>query len=239
MMARDVVECETPLQEVAQINLSVLVPVYNEERELQACLDRVLASPVAAQVIVVDDCSTDATPQILVRFDDPRLRVVRHAQNRGKGGAIQTALLHATGDWVIIQDADTEYDPRDYNRLLEPIRQGKALVVYGARDLSGQPWIGHLGNKFLTVVTNLLAGTRLSDMETCYKVVPIVLMRDLKLRSRGFEVEPEITAKLAKRGVAIAEIPIAYTPRPDKKLRRFRDGFKSLFALLRFRFWDA
>jgi len=217
------------------MKLTVLLPVYNEERELAACLDRVLASS-ADEIIAVDDCSTDATPQILARHRDPRLRVIRHAQNRGKGSGIQTALEYATGDYCIIQDADTEYDPRDYARLLDPIKQGRVQVVYGARDLSTQPLIGHLGNKFLTITTNVLCGTRLSDMETCYKVAPTALMRELRLQSRGFEIEPEITAKIAKRGVKIAEVPVSYAPRPDKKLRRFRDGFRSLFALFKYRF---
>ncbi len=220
------------------MRLSVLLPIYNEERELQPCLDRVLASPVASEVIAVDDCSTDATPQILNRYRDPRLKVIRHEHNRGKGGSVQTALGYATGDVVIIQDADTEYDPRDYARLLEPIEQRRAQVVYGARDLRSQPLIGFLGNTFLTVMTNVIAGTHLSDMETCYKVVPTTLMREICLRSRGFEVEPEITAKLAKRRVKIIEVPISYSPRRDKKLRRFRDGFKSLFALIKYRFHD-
>ena len=219
------------------MKLSVLLPIYNEERELAACLDRVLAS-IADEIIAVDDCSTDATPQILARYHDPRLRVIRHAQNRGKGSGIQTALEHATGDYCIIQDADTEYDPRDYAKLLEPIKQGRTRVVYGARDLSTQPLIGHVGNKFLTIATNVLYGTRLSDMETCYKVVPAALIRELRLQSRGFEIEPEITAKIAKRGIQIGEVRVAYAPRPDKKLRRFRDGFRSLFALFRYRCVD-
>lgn len=217
------------------MKLSVLLPIYNEERELAACLDRVLAS-IADEIIAVDDCSTDATPQILARYHDARLQVIRHAQNRGKGGGIQTALEHATGDYCIIQDADTEYDPRDYAKLLEPIKQGRTQVVYGARDLSPQPLIGHVGNKFLTIATNVLCGTRLSDMETCYKVVPAALMRELRLQSRGFEIEPEITAKIAKRGIQISEVRVAYAPRLDKKLRRFRDGFRSLFTLIRYRF---
>jgi dolichol-phosphate mannosyltransferase len=216
--------------------LSVLLPIFNEERELAACLDRVLASQVAYEIIAVDDGSTDATLQILQRYHDPRLKIIRHEQNRGKGGGIRTALEYVTGDVCVIQDADTEYDPRDYAKLIEPIEQGKAQVVYGARDLSTQPLIGHLGNKFLTVMTNLLVGTRLSDMETCYKVVPTSLMRELKLESRGFEIEPEITAKLGKRRAKIAEVPVSYAPRRDKKLRRFRDGFKSLWALVKYRF---
>ncbi len=218
--------------------LAVLLPIFNEERELDACLDRVLASPILHEVIAVDDCSTDATAQILNRRQDARLKVFRHEQNRGKGGGIRTALEHVTGDVCIIQDADTEYDPCDYAKLIEPIKQGRAQVVYGARDLSTQPLIGYLGNIFLTVVTNLLVGTRLSDMETCYKVVPTALMRELNLKSRGFEIEPEITAKLGKRRVKIVEVPIAYAPRHAKKLRRFRDGFRSLWALIKYRFSD-
>ncbi len=221
------------------MKLSVLLPIFNEERELQACLERVLASPVASEIIAVDDCSTDGSSDILNRVQDPRLRIVCHEQNRGKGGAVRTALEYATGDVVIIQDADTEYDPCDYERLLEPLKQGRADVVYGARDLSTQPLVGHLGNKFLTIMTNLVAGTNLSDMETCYKVVPTALMRELKLRSRGFEIEPEITAKLARRHVKFAEVPVSYTPRSHaKKLKRFRDGFRSLVALIKYRFQD-
>jgi dolichol-phosphate mannosyltransferase len=218
------------------VKLAVLLPIYNEERDLAACLDAVLASPIAGEVIAVDDHSTDASPKILADCHDPRLKVIRHAQNRGKGGAIQTALLHVQGDLCIIQDADTEYDPSDYARLVEPIEQGRAQIVYGARDLTSQPLVGYLGNRFLTFVTNLLLGTRLTDMETCYKVIPTALMRDLCLCSRGFEIEPEITAKLARRGAKITQVPIAYSPRRDKKLRRFRDGFRSLWALVRFRF---
>ena len=218
--------------------LSVLLPIFNEERELDACLDRVLASPIPHEIIAVDDCSTDATAEILGRRQAARLKVIRHDENRGKGGGIRTALEYVTGDVCIIQDADTEYDPCDYAKLLAPIKQGRAQVVYGARDLSTQPLIGHLGNKFLTVMTNLLIGTRLSDMETCYKVVPTALMRELNLQSRGFEIEPEITAKLGKRGVKIVEVPISYMPRHAKKLRRIRDGFKSLAALIKYRFTE-
>ncbi len=201
----------------------------------------VFASTTPFEIIAVDDCSTDATPEILARQTDPRLRVLRHQQNRGKGGGIQTALEHARGDVVIIQDADTEYDPRDWDRLLALYTDEKArnpnarAVVYGVRDLSSQPLLGHLGNAGLTFITNLLCGTNLRDMETCYKLVPTALMRDLKLQSRGFEIEPEITAKLAKRGVNFLQAPVSYKPRKDKKLRRVRDGWRSLMALLKYR----
>jgi len=223
----------------------VLLPIYNEERELARCLERILASPAPYEIIAVDDCSTDATPQILARQSDPRLRIVRHSRNLGKGGAIQTALTHARGDVVIIQDADTEYDPRDYVALLalywqEMERNPNArAVVYGVRDLSSQPLIGHLGNLGLTAMTNLLCGTNLRDMETCYKLVPRELMCELQLQSRGFEVEPEITAKLARRRVTFLQVPVSYHPRKDKKLRRVRDGVKSLLALVKYRFGAA
>lgn len=224
--------------------LSVLLPIYNEERELAACLTQVLASAAAFEIIAVDDCSTDDTPQILKKFSDPRLCIVRHSENRGKGGAIQTALAEARGDVVIIQDADTEYDPRDYWALLEAYKlhaqEGAETkyVVYGIRDLSRQPLVGNLGNHFLTIATNVLCGTQLRDMETCYKLVPTGLMRALNLHSRGFEIEPEITAKLAKKGAQFLQVPVSYKPRKDKKLRRFRDGFKSLRALIRYRFGE-
>jgi glycosyltransferase involved in cell wall biosynthesis len=224
--------------------LSVLLPIYNEERELEACLGRVLASPFPFEIIAIDDCSTDGTPQILARQRDPRLHVVRHERNRGKGGAIQTALGHARGEVVIIQDADTEYDPRDYESLLELYCQGltrnsaKPIVVYGVRDLSSQPLLGHLGNRGLTAITNLLCGTQLQDMETCYKLVPAAVMRELRLSSRGFEIEPEITAKLAKRGALFFQTRVSYRPRSDKKLRRIRDGIKSLVALIKYRFGE-
>jgi glycosyltransferase involved in cell wall biosynthesis len=223
------------------LKLSVLLPIYNEERELAHCLQMVFASNTPFEIIAVDDCSTDATPQILARQTDPRLRVLRHEQNRGKGGGIQTALEHARGDVVIIQDADTEYDPRDWDKLLalyadEIARNANArVVVYGVRNLASQPLLGHLGNAGLTFITNFLCGTHLRDMETCYKLVPTALMRELRLESRGFEIEPEITAKLAKRGVNFLQAPVSYTPRKDKKLRRVRDGWRSLMALLRYR----
>lgn len=222
--------------------LSVLLPIYNEERELAECLTRVLASAAASEVIAVDDCSSDSTPKILDEYRDPRLRVIRHENNCGKGGAVRTALSYATGDVAIIQDADTEYDPCDYDLLLAALAEGRKMnpsgpmVAYGVRDTSKQPWMGHMGNRFLTIATNLLCGTSLHDMETCYKLVPTTLMRELGLSSRGFEIEPEITVKLARRGAKFVQVPISYRPRKDKKLRRVRDGFKSLAAIFRYRF---
>ncbi|CAG0943590.1 partial Undecaprenyl-phosphate mannosyltransferase, partial [Anaerolineae bacterium] len=149
----------------------------------------------------------------------------------------RTALARATGDYVIIQDADNELDPNDIPRLLEPIREGRAKVVYGARTLRVQSWSTWLGTTVLTLATNLLFGTHLTDMETCYKLMPSAVMRVLDLRSNGFDIEPEITAKLARAGYAIVEVPIAYRPRTeDKKMRPLREGARALGALLHYRF---
>jgi glycosyltransferase involved in cell wall biosynthesis len=176
----------------------------------------------------------------------PGLRVIRHPFNQGKGAGIRTALAAATGDYCIIQDADYEYDPADIPRLLEPIVKGKATVVYGARPLdgSGGRLIMDAGNRALTILTNLLYGTRLHDMETCYKLLPTGLLRAFNLECSRFDMEPEITAKVKRSGHDIFEIPISYFPRPPgqggkggKKLSARKDGLPALMALLRYRFW--
>jgi glycosyltransferase involved in cell wall biosynthesis len=219
------------------MKLSILLPVYNEEANLERLLQRLLAIDIAKEVVAVDDCSRDQSREILNRFAGQGVTVVCHAVNQGKGAAVRTALAHATGDYVIIQDADNELDPNDILRLLEPVRQGKTKVVYGTRDLRVQSRSNFLGNKMLTLATNLLFGTRVSDMETCYKLMPTRVMRSLELRSNGFDIEPEITAKLARAGHSIYEVPISYQPRREhKKMRPLRDGFAALRALLKYRF---
>jgi glycosyltransferase involved in cell wall biosynthesis len=218
------------------MRLSVLIPVYNEESSVRELLERVLAVPCEKELVVVDDCSTDNTWAVLSGMDDPRVRMFRHQVNQGKGSSIRTALAHATGDWVIIQDADLEYDPNDYPRLLEPVERGEAQVVYGVRDLDSQKLLFRLGNKFLTLATNALYGSHLSDMETCYKLMPRQVMLDLKLEATRFQIEPEITAKLLRRGIPIWEVPIWYQPREEKKLNAWRDGLPALWALLKYRF---
>jgi glycosyltransferase involved in cell wall biosynthesis len=219
------------------MKLSILLPVYNEEANLERLLQRLLAIDVAKEVVAVDDCSKDRSGEILDRFAGKGVTVVCHEVNQGKGAAVRTALAHATGDYVIIQDADNELDPNDIPRLLAPVWQGKAEVVYGARNLRVQSWSNFLGNKMLTLVTNLLFGTRVSDMETCYKLMPTSVMRALNLKSNSFDIEPEITAKLARTGHAIYEVPISYQPRrEDKKMRPLRDGFRALRALFKYRF---
>jgi glycosyltransferase involved in cell wall biosynthesis len=163
--------------------------------------------------------------------------VLSHPENRGKGAAIRTALAAATGDAIIIQDADLEYDPHDYPALLGPIASGEAQVVYGVRDLRGQRLAFRLGNQGLTAVTNLLYGTRLSDMETCYKVMTAEVARSLHIECSRFDLEPEITAKIIRQGYRIHEVPVSYEPREQKKLSAWRDGWPALAALIRYRFW--
>lgn len=218
------------------MKLSILLPVYNEEANLETLLQRLLAVNIEKEVIAVDDCSRDRSREILARYKDCGVTSVFHSQNQGKGGAVRTALAHATGEYVVIQDADNELDPNDIPRLLQPVLDGQAKVVYGARNLRVQSMSNYLGNKFLTIATNLLFGTRVSDMETCYKLMPRDVMQSLQLKSRGFDIEPEITAKLGMRGYKIAEVPISYTPRvEDKKMRPIHDGLRALKALIKFR----
>jgi len=217
------------------MKLSVLIPVFNEEESIKELLERVLAVPCEKEIVVVDDCSSDNTWSVLDSIHDPRIRVYRHTVNQGKGAGIRTALAYATGDMVIIQDADLEYDPNDYPRLLEPILNGQAQVVYGVRDLSGQKLLFRLGNKFLTFITNILYGSRVSDMETCYKMMPREVMLSLNLQATRFQIEPEITAKLLRRGYHIHEVPIWYRPRKAKKLNPWRDGLPALWTLLKCR----
>ncbi len=218
------------------MRLSILLPVYNEEDNLERLLERLLAVNLDKEIIAVDDCSKDRSRAILERHAGPNLVVVRHTINQGKGAAVRSALVHATGEYVIIQDADNELDPNDIPRLLEPVLQGRARVVYGARDLRVQSWGNYIGNKMLTLATNLLFGARVTDMETCYKLMPTELMRSLKLESHGFDIEPEITAKVARAGYRIVEVPISYHPRVEhKKMRPIRDGFRAVKALIKYR----
>ncbi len=230
------------------MKLSIIIPVYNEEATLRELLKRVRAvhvDGVEKEILVVDDGSTDNSRRIL-REEAERgdIRVFYHPVNRGKGAAIRTALDHVTGDIVLIQDADLEYDPREYPVLLQPILEGRADVVYGSRFLGGPRkamlfW--HMvGNKVLTFVTNLLYDTILSDMETCYKVFRTEVIKPLRLRSRRFEFEPEVTAKVLKRGIRIYEVPISYTGREyhEGKKITWKDGITALWTLIKYRFVD-
>jgi glycosyltransferase involved in cell wall biosynthesis len=218
------------------MRLSVLIPVYNERDTIEEILAAVLAVDLNLEVIVVDDCSTDGTAAILDRWTG-RVRLLRHPRNRGKGAAVRTAMAAATGDAMIIQDADLEYVPSEYGLLLAPIEAGQAAVVYGVRSLAEQKTHMRLGNKLITWATNLLYGTHLHDVETCYKMLARQVVDQLDLQSEGFDLETEITAQIVRLGHKIHEVPISYHPRygEGKKLSPL-DGVPTLWALIRARF---
>ena len=218
------------------MRLSILIPVYNERETIKEILPAVLDVNLDKEVIVVDDCSTDGTSEILDGWTD-RVTLLRHPVNRGKGAAVRTAMAAATGDAVIIQDADLEYDPHEYSLLLMPIEQGQAKVVYGVRPLHEQKLHMRLGNQFMTLATNMLYGTRLKDVETCYKMLAREVVDRLDLQSEGFDLETEVTAQIAQLGYEIHQVPISYRPRygEDKKLTPL-DGLPTLWALIKYRF---
>ena len=218
------------------MKISVLIPVFNEAGSIRELVERVSRVPLDSEIIIVDDHSTDRTAEVLNGLEMDDVVVVTHAENRGKGAAVRTALAVATGDVAVIQDADLEYSPDDFQAMIEPIREGRTKVVYGVRDLSFQEPVRRWGNRLLTLATNLLYGSRLNDMETCYKMVDLEVMRSLDLRSDGFEIEVEITAKLLKSRHRIVEVPISYNPRKERKLVPWIDGPHSLLALIKHRF---
>jgi hypothetical protein len=224
--------------------VSAIMPVFNEERTLAAVLQKVAAAHVADEVVLVDDGSKDNSWAVM-QGEGPRLfgegaRLERHPVNRGKGAAVRTGIAAATGEIIVIQDADLEYDPNDLRRLLEPVQRGEQAVVYGSRFRSAQArFLGssYLANRFLTWLTNLLYGSGISDMETCYKVIRTDLAKSLPLRSERFELEPEITAQILRRGIAIAEAPVSYQARTraEGKKINWRDGLKAVITLIRCR----
>jgi glycosyltransferase involved in cell wall biosynthesis len=222
--------------------VSVLVPAYNEAATIVAVLEAVSEKvPFRTEVIVVDDGSTDGTGDLADGL--PGTIVVRHGANRGKGAGVRTGIASSTGDIVVIQDADLEYDPIDIPRLLEPLTRGVADVVYGSRLRGGEPQRAHLfwhyaGNKFLSLLTGILYNTTLSDMEVGYKAFRGDLIRSIELVSDGFAIEPEMTAKLLRRGVRVYEVPISYYGRTfdEGKKITWRDGFTAVATLVRFRF---
>ena len=226
------------------MKLSVIIPVYNEENTIQEILQQVRAVGLAHEIIIVDDGSTDRTRELLKAEEtQPGTQVIYQAVNQGKGVAVRTGIDHATGDIILIQDADLEYDPRDYAVLVRPIVEGRVKVVYGSRFLGPRKamlfW-HMLGNKALTLVTNILYNTILSDMETCYKVFRADVIKGIPLRSRRFELEPEITAKVLKRGHRIFEVPISYYGREysEGKKITWREGPKALWTLIKYKFVD-
>ena len=226
------------------MKLSVIIPIFNEEKTLKTILDRVQAVPTEKEIIIVDDCSTDGTRNLLKSIQSENIAIHYHQENMGKGAAVRTGLQQARGDMVIIQDGDLEYDPADYPTLIQPILDGETDVVYGSRTLAHSPisyrrynW----GARFITWVANLLYGLSLTDLYTCYKVMKREVMVSLDLKCRGFEFCPEVTAKLSRLGHSIVELPISYHPRPFEEGKKIRwyDGLIGLWVLFRFRFWKA
>jgi len=230
------------------MKLSVLVPVYNEQDTVRELLAQVRAVRLRRfdekEIIVVDDCSTDGTPELLAEelAADGDIHIFRHVRNKGKGAAVRTALEHATGDVMLVQDADLEYDPRDYPTLLRPILEGRAQAVYGSRFLGGPRrtmFFWHMvGNQLFTLLTNVLYDTILSDVETCYKVFTREVADRIQLRSPRWGFDPEITAKILKQGYRIYEVPVSYAGREydEGKKITWRDAFVVAWTLLKYRF---
>jgi len=238
--------------------LSIVMPAYNEEQFIEEIIKRVQAvdlGEIERELVIVDDCSGDRTPQILAAINGQRgihptakpfdlpIRILTHENNQGKGAALRTGFAGAKGDLILVQDADLEYDPEDYPKLLSPVLKGKAQVVYGSRftgerrNMFFHHW---LGNKFLTLTTNILYNTTLSDMETCYKLFTKEALSGVIIKSDRFNFEPEITAKILKKGIRIYEVPISYTGREftEGKKITWRDGLVALWCLVKFRFVD-
>jgi glycosyltransferase involved in cell wall biosynthesis len=229
------------------MKLSVVIPIYNERDTLAEVFRRVQATPYDKEIVAVDDASIDGSPEVLARLaqEYDNVRTFYHERNQGKGAALRTAFAQVTGDVVIIQDADLEYNPIDYPALLEPIEQNLADVVYGSRLVGARPhrvlyfW-HYLGNRAVTTLSNMFTNLNLSDMEVGYKVFRAEVLQDIRIKCGRFGVEPELTAKVARGRWRIYEVPISYHGRDyahGKKIT-WRDGIAAIFHILRFRFWD-
>ncbi len=227
--------------------LSIVIPIYNEADHLEEVLRQIEAVEIGLEkeLILVDDCSTDGTREILEKLqnsDDNDAKIFYHEINQGKGATLRSGFEHITGDITLIQDADLEYDPQDYPKLLEPILNETADVVYGSRFMEGKQeglLRSYLANRFLTFLSNLVNGTKITDMETCYKVIKSDILKDISLTSDRFGFEPEITAKLAKRKCNIVDVPISYRGRDyhEGKTVSWKDGVAAIFHIFRFRFF--
>jgi glycosyltransferase involved in cell wall biosynthesis len=234
------------------MKLSIIIPVYNEEKTILnviSNLKKLIIPSVSKEIIVVDDGSSDSTKEKLKTLRE--IRIIFHEKNKGKGAAVKTGIKNATGDYIIIQDADLEYNPKYIESLIKPIQEGKSKVVYGTRlnrmpNLKGEEktlqFLTHyLGNRFLSLLTSVLYGQWITDMETGYKLFPKNALNGIRLNARGFELEPEITAKLMKKKYKIIEVPIRVKPRgyeDGKKINTLKDGFKAFWYLIKYRFND-
>jgi len=223
------------------MKLSVVIPVYNEKTTIEQLVDRVKAVKVPKEIIIVDDCSCDGTREIIRGLADDMVSVVLHQRNMGKGAALRTGLRHATGDIVVIQDADLEYDPEQYPKLIQPILEGKADVVFGSRFVTGDYrrvlFFWHMvGNKFLTLLSNMLSNMTLTDMETCYKAFKREVFDKISIEENRFGFEPEITAKIAKLKLRVYETGISYAGRTyaEGKKISWKDGFSALRCIIKY-----
>ncbi len=225
--------------------LSVIIPVYNEATTLAEIISRVRATGLAGEIVVVDDGSSDPSPLILEKLrngSQPALQIFRHERNRGKGAAIRTGLAQVTGDLVLVQDADLEYDPADYPVLLAPFADPQVKVVYGSRNLRRNPrssWSFYWGGRLLSWITNWLYGSRITDEATGYKIIKTDLLRAMNLETDGFEFCPEVTGKLLQQGIPIHEVPISYHPRSwnEGKKIQWYDGLVAIWTLTKYRFF--
>lgn len=222
------------------MKISIIIPVFNEEKTVAEIIRQIQeVKGLEKEIIVVDDCSSDDTIKVIKDIKD--ITIIKHQKNQGKGAAIRTGISKASGDYILVQDADLEYDPQDILSMIKPITQRKAEVVYGSRftgprrNMFFWHWVG---NQFLTLVTNILYNTTLSDMETCYKLIPSKLIKSLDLRAKRFEFEPEVTAKILKRGIRIWEVPISYAGREYREGKKitWKDAIPALWTLLKYRF---
>jgi len=231
-------------QFVDKIKLSIIIPVYNEKKTIRVLIEKISLIDIPKEIIIVDDYSSDGTREILAEIESDEVKVFYHERNMGKGAAVRTAVKHVTGDIVIIQDADLEYDPRDYPALIRPIVEDRADVVYGSRFLGGPHRVlffwHYVGNRIITTFSNILSNLNLTDMETGYKAFRSEVIQSLNLKSNRFGFEPEVTMKLAKAKYRIYEVPISYWGRDysEGKKITWKDGIAALFHIIRFRFFD-
>jgi len=230
---------------LSTMKLSIIIPVFNEKTTIEEIIRRVQAAEVGfeKEIIVVDDASEDGTRQILESLNQSNIKIYHHSKNQGKGAALRTGFSKAEGDIILIQDADLEYDPKDYSILLEPLLDGRADVVFGSRFLGGPHRVfffwHYVGNKLLTTLSNMFSNMNLSDMETCYKVFKRELLDKITLKSKRFGIEPEITIKFAKLNCKIYEVPISYSGRDytEGKKIGWKDGVAAIFHIIRFKFF--